>query len=189
MRDGVQVVSRYRCYFFFVNDTATTEIYTLSLHDALPISDRVFCYGAQSSSPGETKVFNRRERSLTLCCLCYLRLKLCASCVRVYFPLTNHDPGPIRSGNESHYLPLSRARDTGRGSAARRRRARGASPPESRVPAVDRSERAGFDGRRMRAAHRAGDGNGRSPWREPDRPRDSRSEQGHRLEHTVAFPL
>src|SRR2546429_6477303 len=27
--------------FFFFNDTATTEIYTLSLHDALPISDRM----------------------------------------------------------------------------------------------------------------------------------------------------
>src|SRR3712207_5418857 len=27
-------------YFFFFNDTATTEIYTLSLHDALPISWR-----------------------------------------------------------------------------------------------------------------------------------------------------
>src|SRR2546422_1893793 len=26
------------CHFFFFNDTATTEIYTLSLHDALPIS-------------------------------------------------------------------------------------------------------------------------------------------------------
>src|SRR5256885_8800266 len=26
--------------FFFFNDTATTEIYTLSLHDALPISTR-----------------------------------------------------------------------------------------------------------------------------------------------------
>src|SRR2546430_12169141 len=26
--------------FFFFNDTATTEIYTLSLHDALPISNR-----------------------------------------------------------------------------------------------------------------------------------------------------
>src|SRR5439155_23651293 len=26
--------------FFFFNDTATTEIYTLSLHDALPISRR-----------------------------------------------------------------------------------------------------------------------------------------------------
>src|SRR3712207_9567256 len=27
--------------FFFFNDTATTEIYTLSLHDALPIYPRV----------------------------------------------------------------------------------------------------------------------------------------------------
>src|SRR2546430_16881519 len=27
-------------FFFFFNDTATTEIYTLSLHDALPISPR-----------------------------------------------------------------------------------------------------------------------------------------------------
>src|SRR3712207_9349517 len=30
----------YRLFFFF-NDTATTEIYTLSLHDALPISSRL----------------------------------------------------------------------------------------------------------------------------------------------------
>ena len=30
--------------FFFFNDTATTEIYTLSLHDALPISG-LFCSG------------------------------------------------------------------------------------------------------------------------------------------------
>src|SRR2546428_6218943 len=29
MREGI--------FFFFFNDTATTEIYTLSLHDALPI--------------------------------------------------------------------------------------------------------------------------------------------------------
>src|SRR3712207_8685682 len=29
-----------RCSCFFFNDTATTEIYTLSLHDALPICDR-----------------------------------------------------------------------------------------------------------------------------------------------------
>src|SRR5258708_8880759 len=28
-------------YFFFFNDTATTEIYTLSLHDALPISGSI----------------------------------------------------------------------------------------------------------------------------------------------------
>jgi len=30
------VISIY-LFFFFFNDTATTEIYTLSLHDALPI--------------------------------------------------------------------------------------------------------------------------------------------------------
>mgnify|MGYP007026277939 CR=1 FL=1 len=29
----------HNLYRFFFNDTATTEIYTLSLHDALPISD------------------------------------------------------------------------------------------------------------------------------------------------------
>src|SRR5216684_9131302 len=29
------------CFFFFFNDTATTEIYTLSLHDALPINQAV----------------------------------------------------------------------------------------------------------------------------------------------------
>src|SRR5256885_3799050 len=33
------LLSPSRCFFFFFfNDTATTEIYTLSLHDALPIS-------------------------------------------------------------------------------------------------------------------------------------------------------
>src|SRR5438552_5304590 len=34
---------------FFFNDTATTEIYTLSLHDALPISNRPIRSGATSS--------------------------------------------------------------------------------------------------------------------------------------------
>src|SRR5256885_11284902 len=34
--------------FFFFNDTATTEIYTLSLHDALPI-----CQGGGSSQVGK----------------------------------------------------------------------------------------------------------------------------------------
>src|SRR2546430_8528348 len=30
-------------FFFFFNDTATTEIYTLSLHDALPICSFISC--------------------------------------------------------------------------------------------------------------------------------------------------
>src|SRR3989442_11638694 len=37
--------------FFFFNDTATTEIYTLSLHDALPISlDCLRRHGAKDKS-------------------------------------------------------------------------------------------------------------------------------------------
>src|SRR5438132_12052205 len=34
-------VSLYLIFSFFFNDTATTEIYTLSLHDALPIFKKV----------------------------------------------------------------------------------------------------------------------------------------------------
>src|SRR2546430_7474328 len=42
-----------RCdLFFFFNDTAPTEIYTLSLHDALPIS----CNG-QATSPGNSRTY------------------------------------------------------------------------------------------------------------------------------------
>src|SRR3712207_8730089 len=37
---------------FFFNDTATTEIYTLSLHDALPISDLIVRLGVQHVRPG-----------------------------------------------------------------------------------------------------------------------------------------
>src|SRR6266436_9529980 len=36
----MSVVNIVCCPFFFFNDTATTEIYTLSLHDALPIGLR-----------------------------------------------------------------------------------------------------------------------------------------------------
>src|SRR3712207_7815008 len=42
-------------YYFFFNDTATTEIYTLSLHDALPIlknSSRGSADAASCRQPG-----------------------------------------------------------------------------------------------------------------------------------------
>src|SRR5258708_38251000 len=46
--------------FFFFNDTATTEIYTLSLHDALPISrgrsgqfERRLCEHRPGEQPGQ----------------------------------------------------------------------------------------------------------------------------------------
>ena len=38
---SADAVVTVRASFFFFNDTATTEIYTLSLHDALPIFIRL----------------------------------------------------------------------------------------------------------------------------------------------------
>src|SRR3989454_9736176 len=49
--------------FFFFNDTATTEIYTLSLHDALPISSD-WARGSKSSATCPTPIptsFSRRS--------------------------------------------------------------------------------------------------------------------------------
>src|SRR2546430_3741610 len=43
--------------FFFFNDTATTEIYTLSLHDALPISASVYAQ-ALKLGPGQLNAFH-----------------------------------------------------------------------------------------------------------------------------------
>src|SRR3989442_16037800 len=46
--------------FFFFNDTATTEIYTLSLHDALPISTSSSPVGC--SGPASRTAHLRRAR-------------------------------------------------------------------------------------------------------------------------------
>src|SRR5215467_16351345 len=46
-------------FFFFFNDTATTEIYTLSLHDALPISERAPALRRQSRQRQHRGVHSR----------------------------------------------------------------------------------------------------------------------------------
>src|SRR5438309_3239981 len=53
-------------FFFFFNDTATTEIYTLSLHDALPISrprdpSRRLHAAGRSGSPLDLRGLHRSE--------------------------------------------------------------------------------------------------------------------------------
>src|SRR2546427_9432096 len=49
--------------FFFFNDTATTEIYTLSLHDALPISSPFFGYRrSKTFASGKTTRFAAAPR-------------------------------------------------------------------------------------------------------------------------------
>src|SRR3712207_7547579 len=56
-------------FFFFFNDTATTEIYTLSLHDALPIFVVVHQRGTAGRPPhpgqvGQGRVGEPRGRGL-----------------------------------------------------------------------------------------------------------------------------
>src|SRR5438105_11648246 len=52
-------------FFFFFNDTATPEIYTLSLHDALPICGRATPSDPASSRPGRSTSPSRRSEEHT----------------------------------------------------------------------------------------------------------------------------
>src|SRR5260221_851016 len=55
--------------FFFFNDTATTEIYTLSLHDALPISIQSACVepeGRNDRCAGQVQVTCHPERRVVV---------------------------------------------------------------------------------------------------------------------------
>src|SRR2546425_2589462 len=54
--------------FFFFNDTATTEIYTLSLHDALPISTPAFRPRLSHAAHGALQIVRALEPArLALC--------------------------------------------------------------------------------------------------------------------------
>src|SRR5215217_8342049 len=52
------------CFFFF-NDTATTEIYTLSLHDALPVSRWTCGTWTRPRCPASTPSCTWRDRKST----------------------------------------------------------------------------------------------------------------------------
>src|SRR5215213_11515137 len=49
-------------FFFFFNDTATTEIYTLSLHDALPSRPAVSLQQRRQALPGELRFGDEAAR-------------------------------------------------------------------------------------------------------------------------------
>src|SRR2546430_8893806 len=57
----------FTIFFFFFNDTATTEIYTLSLHDALPIyfSDGA-AGGRAGNRPGHHRAPALRDAGVTI---------------------------------------------------------------------------------------------------------------------------
>src|SRR6266571_9020282 len=64
--------SSHSAFFFFFNDTATTEIYTLSLHDALPISSCGQCVatcptGALRPKEAPATIVRRVETTCPYC--------------------------------------------------------------------------------------------------------------------------
>src|SRR5258708_31749124 len=54
-------------FFFFFNDTATTEIYTLSLHDALPIYFRTCSSDIRAVQSSSLKSNTLRAAGLAVC--------------------------------------------------------------------------------------------------------------------------
>src|SRR3712207_7596657 len=54
--------------FFFFNDTATTEIYTLSLHDALPIYSKASLEHIQERGIAAVQMFQRTFDRLAFSC-------------------------------------------------------------------------------------------------------------------------
>src|SRR5256885_15150397 len=106
------LIYTYTFYLFFFNDTATTEIYTLSLHDALPIwcgrrARELPC--ASSSPPGAGASRGRQDGSPTatgrseehtselqspcnLVCRLLLEKKTVLRCS--LFPSITHQPPP-----------------------------------------------------------------------------------------------
>src|ERR1041384_8880346 len=81
--------------FFFFNDTATTEIYTLSLHDALPISRRAGQGLHRLSPPAPGAIVDERseEHTSELQSLAYLVCRLLLE-KKIKHKVKNYEPPP-----------------------------------------------------------------------------------------------
>src|SRR3712207_3511244 len=74
--------------FFFFNDTATTEIYTLSLHDALPISRQATSASATASgTPPAIRVSTGASTSA----LASTAFAICSARRRVTLPISRSE--------------------------------------------------------------------------------------------------
>src|SRR5438874_3919726 len=107
-------------YFFFFNDTATTEIYTLSLHDALPILTALDALGntAQAFTGNVTVALGTRSEEHTselqsrrdLVCRLLLEKKKIRFPCRLYFrPIHEIRGGARRIGTHRMRSPIVRA--------------------------------------------------------------------------------
>src|SRR2546429_5158909 len=101
---------RLRTCFFFFNDTATTEIYTLSLHDALPIFDRPRPLNLQprrqqTPAHGHTTHPYDRDRKSTRLNSSHGYISYAVFCLKK--KNKHYVPVPPRDGLNKHWLPLS----------------------------------------------------------------------------------
>src|SRR2546426_3618325 len=88
--------------FFFFNDTATTEIYTLSLHDALPISsNRPGGLGGfdiyTSTRTGDDGAFGPGDRKSTRLNSSHLVISYAVFCLKKKNSVSRNDRGGSRS--------------------------------------------------------------------------------------------
>src|SRR5215468_10457462 len=115
------IFSIFLSYFFFFNDTATTEIYTLSLHDALPISKPGRTPAAWSSSREAAALLStiglsapsrlrRRPRHRVEILACHVvRRQLDLASIEATFDTRRHEPSP-----EEHHRVGNRVGGDGR---------------------------------------------------------------------------
>src|SRR6266571_7900343 len=98
-------------FFFFFNDTATTEIYTLSLHDALPISTRHAGVRAPHFSCCGSRPAAWRDRKSTRLNSSHMSISYAVLCLKK----KNKNLPPLRSSQVHH---VARTPEPGLGGAA-----------------------------------------------------------------------
>src|SRR6202522_1280388 len=93
----------HRLLSFFFNDTATTEIYTLSLHDALPISGVISSPGSNSTSysfPTTGLACNQKDRKSTRLNSSHLYISYAVFCLKKTLEAERDEVLVVRGGAE-----------------------------------------------------------------------------------------
>src|SRR6266851_5096408 len=102
------------CFFFF-NDTATTEIYTLSLHDALPISARAWGDGAAFCFPSPDSATSSQDRKSTRLNSSHITISYAVFCLKKkkkeFFLYRGRDRGVHLAAIGERRPPTHSARD------------------------------------------------------------------------------
>src|SRR5215208_7940285 len=90
--------------FFFFNDTATTEIYTLSLHDALPISPVSSAFPRRH--PGACRCPTSRDRKSTRLNSSHVAISYAVFCMKKKKNRYKHHENRARKDCACHHEAL-----------------------------------------------------------------------------------